>query len=94
MKRQDFIKNVASRLENRKGIVGTQENVAEILDAIETEVFAVMKQEDFAPFKFGKIGGKHVDAKEGRNPQTGEKIMIAEKIGYPYFKASSVAKGK
>jgi nucleoid DNA-binding protein len=50
--------------------------------------------EEEVPFKFGKIGGKTVPARNGVNPKTGEKIKIEEKKGYPYFKASSRAKGK
>ena len=88
MKRAEFIKNVAERLN------GTQTNVSAVLEAIEEEVFHAMSVEEEVPFKFGKIGGKTVPSRDGKNPKTGETIKIAEKKGYPYFKASARAKGK
>lgn len=88
MKRAEFIKNVAERMN------GTQTNVSAVLEAIEEEVFYAMSVEEEVPFKFGKIGGKTVPAREGKNPKTGETIQIAEKRGYPYFKASARSKGK
>lgn len=89
MKREEFIKNVAKRIDK-----GTQAGVKVVLEAIEDEVLYAMSIEDEVPFKFGKVGGKTVPAREGKNPRTGESIKIAEKRGYPYFKASNKAKGK
>ena len=89
MKREDFIKNVAQRIEK-----GTQTGVKTVLEAIEDEVFYQINLEEEVPFKFGKIGGKRVPARMGKNPKTGASIKIAEKRGYPYFKASNKAKGK
>lgn len=38
------------------------------------------------------VGGKHRDARNGRNPATGEAITIEARDGVPYAKFSSVAK--
>lgn len=92
MKRADFIKKVAERITDKEK--GTQANVDVVLNAIEEEVFYAMSIEEEVPFKFGRIGGKTVPARDGKNPQTGATIKIAEKRGYPYFKASARAKGK
>ena len=88
MKREDLIKRIADRAD------ATQLEVQRFLDAIEEETFYAISMEEEVPFKFGKIGGKTVPARNGVNPKTGEKIKIEEKKGYPYFKASSRAKGK
>lgn len=88
MKREEFISRVAERWN------GPKTTVESLLISIEEEVFYAMSQEEEVPFKFGKIGGKTVPAREGKNPLTGETIKIPEKRGYPYFKASARAKGK
>lgn len=88
MKREDFIKRIADRAD------ATQVEVQRFLDAVEEETFYAISMEEEVPFKFGKIGGKTVPARNGVNPKTGEKIKIEEKRGYPYFKASTRAKGK
>lgn len=89
MKREDFIRAVQDRAEGFN-----MADIKTILDAIEETTFYAIKVEDEIPFKFGKIGGKTVPARDGRNPKTGETVKIAEKKGYPYFKASARAKGK
>lgn len=38
------------------------------------------------------VGGKHRDARKGRNPMSGAEIQIAAKDGVPYAKFSSTAK--
>lgn len=38
------------------------------------------------------IGGKHRDARTGRNPATGEALEIPAKDGVPYAKFSSTAR--
>lgn len=38
------------------------------------------------------VGGKHRDARTGRNPATGEALAIPAKDGVPYAKFSSTAK--
>lgn len=88
MKRTDFIDDLAERTGFSKKDVGI------LLEAVEEATFHAIATEDEVPFKFGKIGGKTVPAREGRNPATGAVMKIAEKKGYPYFKASARAKGK
>lgn len=39
------------------------------------------------------VGGKHRDARTGRNPATGAALDIPAKDGVPYAKFSSTAKG-
>lgn len=39
-----------------------------------------------------RIGGKHRDARVGRNPATGAEIQISAKDGVPYARFSSTAK--
>jgi nucleoid DNA-binding protein len=88
MKREDMIKRIAKRANM------SQKDILPILEVIEDETLYAISMEEEMPFKFGKIGGKTVAERDGVNPKTGEKIKIAEKRGYPYFKASSRAKGK
>ena len=86
MLRNDFIKNVAERSGE------PQVDVKKILEAIEDETMHLVDIEDYAPFAFGKIGGKTKDARIARNPKTGAKVEVPEKRGVVYFKASSKMK--
>lgn len=88
MKREDMIRRIAQRANMN------QKDILPILEVIEDETLYAISMEEEMPFKFGKIGGKTVPARNGVNPKTGEKIVIEEKRGYPYFKASSKAKNK
>ena len=88
MKREDLVKKVA------EGVDVKLEQAKKILDVIENITFDAISNEEEVPFKFGKIGGKTVPSRQGVNPATGEKIIIAEKKGYPYFKASKKAKNR
>ena len=86
MLRNDFIKNVAERCGE------PQTDVRKILEAIEDETIHLVEVEDYAPFSFGKIGGKTKEARVARNPKTGAKVDVPEKRGVIYFKASSKMK--
>lgn len=86
MLRNDFIKNVAERCGE------PQTDVRKILEAIEDETIHLVEIEDYAPFTFGKLGGKTKEARTARNPKTGEKVNVPEKRGVVYFKASSKMK--
>ena len=68
------------------------ERLMKILVAFESAVVETVKDNDFVPFTFGKIGGKTRAAKTCRNPQTGETMEVPEKVGYPYAKFSSTIK--
>lgn len=86
MTKQELIAAVAAKTEK------TQKDVKEIIAALEEVTLETIAKNDFIRFDFGKIGGKDVPAKTGRNPKTGDKIQIPAKTGYPYFKASKKAK--
>ena len=86
MLRNDFIKKVAERIE------GHPNDVKKVLEAIEDETMHLVDIEDYAPFAFGKIGGKTKEARTARNPKTGAKVEVPEKRGVVYFKASSKMK--
>lgn len=86
MLRNDFIKNVAERSGE------PQVDVKKILEAIEDETMHLVDIEDYAPFAFGRIGGKAKEARIARNPKTGAKVEVPEKRGVVYFKASSKMK--
>ena len=86
MLRNDFIKNVAERSGE------PQVDVKKILEAIEDETMHLVDVEDYAPFAFGRIGGKTKEARIARNPKTGAKVEVPEKRGVVYFKASSKMK--
>ena len=86
MKRDEFITKLAVEIKETKA------RTKEILVALEDTVVETVKDNDFVPFTFGKIGGKTRAAKTCRNPQTGETMEVPEKSGYPYAKFSSTIK--
>ena len=86
MKRDEFITKLAVEINETKA------RTKEILVAFESAVVETVKDNDFVPFTFGKIGGKTRAAKTCRNPQTGETMEVPEKVGYPYAKFSSTIK--
>lgn len=86
MLRNDFIKNVAERSGE------SQIDIRKILEAIEDETIHLVEIEDYAPFSFGRVGGKSKEARIARNPKTGAKVEVPEKRGVVYFKASSKMK--
>ena len=88
MRRDEFITKMEGELNESKA------RTKEIIMALEALVVDTIKDNDYVPFSFGKIGGKTVPSRAGVNPSTGEKITIPEKKGYPYFKASKKARGK
>lgn len=81
MTKKDFIKVIAERTEN------TQKDVAVIVDtALETIVEAVTAGEKVSFVGFGTFETVERSEREGRNPQTGE-TMIIEACKSPKFKA-------
>lgn len=86
MLRNDFIKKVAERTGE------SQVDVRNILEGIEDETIHLVEIEDYAPFSFGRVGGKTKEARVARNPKTGAKVDVPEKRGVIYFKASSKMK--
>lgn len=94
MKREDLVRRIAENANKIEGIKVRLEDVKKILAVVEDVTLDAIINEEEVPFKFGKIGGKTVPSRAGVNPATGEKIIIPEKKGYPYFKASKKARGK
>lgn len=86
MKKNDFIRAIAEKAD------ASQVEVRRYLTAIEQVTMEAIAKEDSAPFAFGKIYGVTTPARNGRNPKTGESIVIPEKHGQPRYKASAKAK--
>ncbi len=58
----------------------TRKEVSEIMDTIVEMAYAVTKKEgEFTIPGLGKLQKKHRDARQGRNPATGETIQIPAK---------------
>ena len=58
-----------------------QKDILPILEVIEDETLYAISMEEEMPFKFGKIGGKTVPARNGVNPKTGEKKKVVTHTG-------------
>ena len=71
MLRNDFIKKVAERTGE------SQVDVRNILEGIEDETIHLVEIEDYAPFSFGRVGGKTKEARVARNPKTGEQLSVS-----------------
>lgn len=86
MNRTEFVKAVAAETG------ATQKSVKEMLEAIQKVAYAEMaKCEEVSVFDGLKLSGVHKDEHEGRNPQTGETVMIAAKV-MPKARFGAVAK--
>ncbi len=91
MTRLEFIKKACDRCEF------TQREMTEALEAIEETLMEdIFAAEDSVRLKIGTFSGytKVTSDRKGRNPATGEEILIKGKkqSGYPHFKASKAAK--
>lgn len=86
MTKSEFIKEVA-------GITGaTQKQAAEILEAARTAITeALCNGEDVAIPGFGTFTVKERAAREGRNPSTGETVMLEARKA-PAFKPGKTLK--
>lgn len=85
---KDFVKLVATKT----GF--TQKDVKEVLDASFDVMGDAMQEGSFVNVPgFGKFVAKAKPAREGRNPATGEQIMIAAK-NMPKFTAAKALKEK
>ena len=72
MKREDLVKKFAEGVNQINGVKVKLDEAKEILEVIENITFDAIASEEEVPFKFGKIGGKTVPARDGVNPATGE----------------------
>lgn len=86
MKKNDFVRAIAEKADV------SQVDARKFLTAVEEVVLEAIAKEDSAPFAFGKIYGVTTPSRNGRNPLTGESIVIPEKHGQPRYKASAKAK--
>lgn len=86
MKKTEFVEAIAKKADCSKA------EAAQMLDAIGAVTLEAMAKNDFVPFAFGKIGGKHKDARTARNPRTGDSVAVPAKDGTPYAKFNSAAK--
>ena len=91
MTKLEFIKKACEKAEL------TQREMTEALEAIEDTLLEdVFAAEDSVRLKIGTFKGytKVTSDRKGRNPSTGEEILIKGKKqkGYPHFKASKTAK--
>lgn len=87
MTKKDFIKVIAGKIEG-----ATQKDIAVIVDtALEVIVDTVAAGEKVSFVGFGTFETVERSEREGRNPQTSEKIIIPA-YKAPKFKASSVFK--
>ena len=82
MTRSDFFAALASRFPNLMS-KDAEVSVKEILDAISN---ALVKGDRVEIRGFGSFGLNYRPARTGRNPKSGEKVMVAQKY-VPHFKA-------
>lgn len=88
MNKKEFIKEVATKTGQ------TQKLTGEVLDVIIETISDVLKSGDEVSLTgFGKFEVRERAGREGRNPITGEKIMISP-TKVPAFKASQKLKNK
>lgn len=74
MKKIDFIRMLAEESGE------TQVTIRNVLDSLESCLVKVCKAQDDVSFSGIKVKGEVKEAHTGRNPSTGETIMIPEKI--------------
>ena len=64
-----------------------QRDVENMVDAILDEIVEALKRGDRVELRgFGAFSVKRRDARVGRNPRTGSKVAVAQKV-VPYFKS-------
>jgi DNA-binding protein HU-beta len=74
MTKSEFLVQLAEKLGK------TRKEVSEFMDAMVEMAYAVTKKEgEFTIPGLGKLQKKHRDARQGRNPATGETIQIPAK---------------
>ncbi len=85
MNKTDFIKVIAEKTGLSK-----KDAAAVVSVALET-ITETIKEETVSLSGFGTFGCKHRQAREGKNPRTGEMVTISA-ASVPYFKASKALK--
>ncbi len=82
MKKEELVKSLA------KDLKWSNAQTGRVLDAffgLVTEI--LMKEKKLSLSKFGVFSVKHRASRKGRNPKTGEELILPPK-DYPHFKAS------
>ena len=88
MNKTELVKKVAAENEI------TQKAAAAAVDSVlNSIVHSLAAREPVSLFGFGTFSCKHRDAREGRNPATGEKLTFAAS-NTPVFKAAKAFKDK
>ena len=86
MNKQDFITHISSNHDM------TKTEAEKIIDVFTKSVMEVLgKKESISLIGFGNFQVKHFAAREGKNPKTGDKMMIAAHHR-PSFKAGKKLK--
>ena len=86
MNKSEFVKHVA----NQHNI--TQEEANKIIDTFTSSVMSALGEgNEISLIGFGNFSVSKVEAREGRNPRTGEKIQV-KAYNQPKFKVGSKLK--
>lgn len=92
MVKKDYINAIVEKLAEAD-VKMTKKDIEAVLAAQSDVLLDVIAAND--EVKVGevvRIGGKHRDARTGRNPATGAPLTICEKNGVPYAKFTKVSK--
>ncbi len=82
MKKEDLIKSLA------KDLKWSNAQTERVLDAFFSLIAEIMiKDKKLSLSKFGIFSVKHRVSRKGRNPRTGEELILPPR-DYPHFKAS------
>ena len=71
------VKTTVKEIAERTGF--TQKDVEAVIDALKEVVVSTIKEDEIKVFDGLTLGTKFVEAREGRNPSTGEAIQIPAK---------------
>ena len=85
MNRTEFIKAVAEK----SGL--SKKDAAAVINAALETITNTIKEDTVSLSGFGTFGCKRREAREGKNPRTGELVTISA-ADVPYFKASKALK--
>ena len=73
MKKDDFVRDIAARLDESV----SKADIKKVIDAYQDALEALLKNDDTITFPgFGTFKLRHSKERKGRNPQTGEEITI------------------
>ena len=85
MNKTEFIKAVAEQ----SGL--SKKDAAAVINAASETITNTIKEDTVSLSGFGTFGCKRREAREGKNPRTGELVTISA-ADVPYFKASKALK--